>query len=379
MNLKKPKVLVCVGTRPEIIRLSRIISKINEYFELLLVHTGQNYDYELSDIFFEQLEIPAPSLYLNSAGENAAETISKVIFNVDKIISAENPDAFVVLGDTNSALSVIAAKRRKIPIFHLEAGNRCKNYLVPEEINRKIVDHVSDVNLAYSEIARQNLLAEGLHSDFCIKIGSPLTEVISYYRKKISDSKILDHLSLAKNDYFVVSVHREENVDTDQNLLKIMKILQTISDTFSKRIIFSLHPRTKKRLERTRILVPSGVEQHKPFGYFDYLKLQESAICVLSDSGTISEESSILNFPAINLRNEQERHEALSEGAVMLTGLELGSVMCALDILKSQKRGVDRTIDAVSDYSSGAISEKFARILMSFIPYVNRNIWKKTF
>lgn len=375
--MKKMKVMTVVGTRPEIIRLSRVLPKLDQYMEHILVHTGQNYDYELNEIFFNDLEIRSPDYFLGAAGATAAETIGQMIIKIDPLLEQIQPDALLVLGDTNSCLAAIPAKRRKIPIFHMEAGNRCFDQRVPEETNRKIVDHTSDINLTYSDIAREYLLREGLPPDRVIKTGSPMFEVLNHYLPKIEASAILTALGLADQDYFVVSAHREENVDSEVNFRKLVTILNSLAGTYGKRVIVSTHPRTRKRVENLGVSFHDKVELLKPLGLTDYVHLQMHARAVLSDSGTINEESSILNFPALNLREAHERPEAMEEASVMMTGLELDRVHQGLAILSSQKRGSERTLRRVGDYSTPNVSEKVARIILSYTDYVNRVVWRK--
>ena len=371
------KVMTIVGTRPEIIRLSRTIAKLDEFCEHILVHTGQNYDYELNEIFFKDLGIRKPDLFLEAAGETASETIGQVIISSDSAMEKFKPDALLLLGDTNSSLSAIPAKRRKIPIFHMEAGNRCFDLRVPEEINRKIVDHIADMNLTYSSIAREYLLREGLPADQVVKTGSPMREVLNYYKEEISSSKAVVDLGLTAQKYFVVSSHREENVDSPVNLKKLIEILNNLATAYGYPIIFSTHPRTKKRLEKIGLNIHEHVRFLKPFGFFDYIKLQKDAFCVLSDSGTITEESSILNFPALNIREAHERPEGFEEASVIMTGLNKDSVIQGLKIIENQIRGENRSIQLVEDYSSSNVSEKVLRIILSYIDYINRVVWKK--
>jgi UDP-N-acetylglucosamine 2-epimerase (non-hydrolysing) len=374
---KKLKVMSIVGTRPEIIRLSRIFSVLDKYCDHSIVHTGQNYDYELNQIFFEQLEIRKPDFFLEAAGQTASETIGHVIAKVDKLFFTETPEAVLILGDTNSCLAAIPAKRRKIPIFHMEAGNRCFDQRVPEEINRKIVDHVSDINLTYSDIARENLLRENLPSDQIIKIGSPLYEVLNYYMPKILASNIISKLDLKTEHYFLASIHREENIDSDKSFKKIELILNTIADKFKLPIIVSTHPRTRKKISDFKVKLHPLVRLNKPLSFFDYVNLQINARSVISDSGTITEESSILNFPALNLREMHERSEGMEEAAVMMVGLEIDRVCQSLDILQDQLRGKKRILNIVKDYNVTNVSEKVLRIIHSYTDYVNRIVWKK--
>jgi len=371
------KVMTIVGTRPEIIRLSRIISKLDEFCEHFLVHTGQNYDYELSDVFFSDLGIRKPDIFLEAAGKNAAETIGQVIIAADQAMETFKPDAILLLGDTNSSLSAIPAKRRKIPIFHMEAGNRCFDLRVPEEINRRIVDHTSDINLTYSKIARDYLLREGLPPDQVIKTGSPMREVLNYYADDISESRILEKMGLMEGQYFIVSAHREENVDSVDNLSLLIVILNDLADRYNLPIIFSTHPRTRKRLDDLGVSVHEKVKFLKPFGFFDYVKLQIDAKCVLSDSGTITEESSILNFPALNIREVHERPEGLEEASVMMVGLSIELINQALQVLDSQPRGSDRLLRLVDDYAPQNVSDKVLRIILSYTNFINRKIWRK--
>ena len=375
--MKKIKVLTVVGTRPEIIRLSRVMAKLDKCADHILVHTGQNYDYELNEIFFKDLDIRKPDYFLNAAGTNAAETIGNTISKVDPVLVKEEPEAFLVLGDTNSCLAAIPAKRRKIPIFHMEAGNRCFDQRVPEETNRRIVDHISDINLTYSDIAREYLLREGIAPDRIIKTGSPMFEVLTHYRQKIDVSNILGELKLTEQDYFVVSAHREENIEPEVNALKLVKILNTVAENYGKRVIVSTHPRTRKRVEGLGVRFHEKVELLKPLGFTDYVHLQMHAQAVLSDSGTINEESSILNFPALNIREAHERPEGMEEASVMMVGLYLERVIQGLAVLRTQPRGNNRILRQVADYSMPNVSEKVLRIMISYTDYINRNVWKK--
>ena len=375
--MHKLRVMTVVGTRPEIIRLSRVMSQLDQYCEHSIVHTGQNYDYELNEVFFNDLGIRKPDAFLGAAGKTAAETIGKIIISVDGALEKYKPEALLILGDTNSCLAAIAAKRRKIPVFHMEAGNRCFDFRVPEEINRKIVDHISDINLTYSDIAREYLLTEGFPADQIIKTGSPMKEVLDYYKNGIDQSKVLANLGLVKNNYFVISSHREENVDSEKNLTKLINTLNLMAERFNKPIIFSTHPRTRKRLESLSLEISPLIELCKPFGFLDYVKLQCEAICTLSDSGTISEESSILNFPALNLREVHERPEGFEEGAVMMVGNNFDRIIQGLNILQNQNRGEKRDIDIVNDYDVKNVSLKVLRIIQSYTDFVNRKVWKK--
>ncbi len=372
------KVMTVVGTRPEIIRLSRVMAVLDRDMDHVMVHTGQNYDYELNQIFFEDLELRKPDHFLNSAGSTASETVGMVINNVDKAIEREKPDALLVLGDTNSCLAAYPAKRRKVPVFHMEAGNRCFDQRVPEEINRKIVDHISDINMPYSDISREYLLREGISPDRVIKTGSPMYEVLRYYMPKIKESKVLDSLKLKSGDYFLVSAHREENIDDPEQFGKLVDLLNGISDKFKKRVIVSTHPRTRKKMEERGVRLEPLVELLKPLGFSDYVKLQMNAIATLSDSGTITEESSILNFPALNIRQAHERPEGMEEGAVMMTGLEYKRILEGLSILKSQTHSDERILQIVGDYSVPNVSEKVVRIILSYTDYVHRMVWHKS-
>jgi UDP-N-acetylglucosamine 2-epimerase (non-hydrolysing) len=369
--------MTIIGTRPEIIRLSRVMACLDRHVKHIIVHTGQNYDYELNEVFFNDLDLRKPDYFLNAAGESVAKTIGQVITNVDPILEKEKPEALLILGDTNSCLAAIPAKRRKIPIFHMEAGNRCFDQRVPEEINRKIVDHISDINLTYSDIAREYLLAEGIPADRIIKIGSPMSEVLNFYSSKIEASQILKNLELKVKNYFVVSAHREENVDSDINLQKLANVLNEIARSYDLRIIVSTHPRTRKRFFDKGLKLHKHIELLKPLGFSDYVHLQKNSFAVLSDSGTITEESSILNFPALNIREAHERPEGMEEGAVMMTGLEIDRINQALNILKRQPRGHERLLNLVTDYDAPNVSEKVLRIILSYTDYVNRKVWHK--
>lgn len=375
--MSKLKVVTVVGTRPEIIRLSRTIAKLDEYTDHVLVHTGQNYDYELNQIFFDDLGIRSPDIFLECAGHTAAETMAQVISKSDKLFSEIEPEAVLILGDTNSALSAISAKRKKIPIFHMEAGNRCFDLRVPEEINRKIVDHISDVNLPYSDIARDYLLREGISPDFIVKTGSPMDEVLNYYKDNITQSDVLERLDLSREAYFLVSVHREENVDSEKNINNYVLALNTIAEKYKLPIIVSTHPRTRKKIELLNLQFHPLVHLMKPLGFSDYIKLQKEAKVVLSDSGTITEESSILNFPAINIREAQERPEGFEEGAVMFTGMSVNRILQAIDILDTQPRNDDRLLNKVADYIAPNVSDKVLRVILSYTDYVNRVVWNK--
>jgi UDP-N-acetylglucosamine 2-epimerase (non-hydrolysing) len=377
--MKKLKIVSVVGTRPEIIRLSRVLARLDEYCEHILVHTGQNYDYELNQVFFDDLGVRKPDYFLNSASNStgAANTIGNLIIAVDQVLAEVQPEAMLVLGDTNSCLSVIPAKRRKIPIFHMEAGNRCFDMRVPEETNRRIVDHTADVNLTYSTIARDYLLREGLPPDMVIKTGSPMFEVLTHYRPRIDASDVLSRLGLEQGGYFIVSAHREENIESPQNFAKLVDILNTIAEDHHLPVIVSTHPRTQKRIDETNSKFHPQVRLLKPLGFHDYVKLQLSARASLSDSGTINEESSILNFPALNLREAHERPEGMEEAAVMMVGLEVERVRQGLAILAKQGRGAERGLRQVADYSMPNVSDKVVRIIHSYTDYVNRVIWKK--
>lgn len=371
------KVMTIVGTRPEIIRLSRVIEKLDRHAAHVLVHTGQNYDYELNQVFFEQLGIRRPDHFLEAAGANAAETIGRVIIAADQVLEQQRPDALLLLGDTNSALAAIAAKRRKVPIFHMEAGNRCFDFRVPEEINRRIVDHIADINLTYSQIARDYLLREGLPPDQVICTGSPMREVLEHYRAGIEASDVLQRLNLTEGGYFVVSSHREENVDSPANLQRLVDLLNHLAQRHDVPVIVSTHPRTRKRMDALGAQADPRVQFCKPFGFLDYVQLQRHARAVLSDSGTITEESSILNFPALNLREVHERPEGFEEAAVMMVGLDCERVDQALAILAGQPRGDQRTLQMVGDYRADNVSDKVLRIILSYTDFVQRRVWHR--
>ena len=373
------KVMTIVGTRPEIIRLSRVVDKLDRHCQHILIHTGQNYDYELNEVFFNELNIRTPDQFLDVAGSTPAETIGKVIMAADRAIEQHQPDALLLLGDTNSALAAIAAKRRKVPIFHMEAGNRCFDFRVPEEINRRIVDHVADINLTYSQIARDYLLREGLPPEQIICTGSPMREVLTHYQTGIDSSDVLTRMNLSDGRYFLVSSHREENVDSPHNLQRLFNILNMLAQQHGLPVIVSTHPRTRKRMQSLGLRADELVQFCKPFGFLDYVKLQCHARAVLSDSGTITEESSILNFPALNLREVHERPEGFEEAAVMLVGLDPQRVAHALSILQEQPRGAARLLKMVGDYQTTNVSDKVLRIILSYTDYVNRMVWQKTF
>jgi len=373
----KMKVMTVVGTRPEIIRLSRVMAALDQHCEHILVHTGQNYDFELNQVFFDDLGVRKPDYFLSAAGSTGAETIGNVIIGVDKVLAEMNPDAMLVLGDTNSCMAVIPAKRRKIPTFHMEAGNRCFDMRVPEEINRRIVDHTADINLTYSSIARDYLLAEGIPADRVIKTGSPMFEVLNHYMPQIDGSDVLSRLQLEAGNFFVISAHREENVDSLKNLVKLGQVLNGLAEKYGCPVIVSTHPRTRKRIEEQGLEFNPLVQLLKPLGFHDYNKLQKSAKAVLSDSGTISEESSIMNFPALNIREAHERPEAFEEASVMMVGLEVERVFQALQVLDSQPAGDERLLRSVADYSMPNVSDKVVRIVHSYRDYVMRVVWRR--
>ncbi|WP_027697975.1 non-hydrolyzing UDP-N-acetylglucosamine 2-epimerase [Vibrio litoralis] len=375
--MKKLKIMSVVGTRPEIIRLSRVLAKLDEHCEHLIVHTGQNYDFELNELFFNDLGVRKPDFFLNAAGSSAAETIGQVIIKVDQVLDEIKPDAMLVLGDTNSCISALPAKRRKVPIFHMEAGNRCFDQRVPEETNRKIVDHIADINLTYSTIARDYLLAEGIPADRVIKTGSPMFEVLNHYMPQIDSSDVLQRLGLQKGKFFVVSAHREENVDSPKQLAKLANILNTVAEKYNFPVIVSTHPRTRSKIEAQGIQFHKNIQLLKPLGFHDYNHLQKNSKAALSDSGTITEESSIMNFPALNLREAHERPEGFEEASVMMVGLEVERVLQALNILESQPLGDERLLRPVYDYSMPNVSDKMVRIIHSYTDYVKRVVWKE--
>jgi len=374
--MRRLKVMTVLGTRPEIIRLSRVIVALDRATDHVLAHTGQNYDYELNQIFFDDLQLRAPDHYLDAAGQTAAETIGQIIARVDRLLAEVRPDAFLVLGDTNSCLAAIAAKRRKVPVFHMEAGNRCFDERVPEEINRRIIDHIADVNMPYSDVAREYLLREGLPPDRVIKTGSPMFEVLTQHRARIDASDVLARLELEAGQYFVVSAHREENIDLPGQFDRLLDVLDAVVTEYALPVIVSTHPRTRRRLDAEGRTIDTRVRFLKPLGFSDYVHLQLHARATLSDSGTISEESSILNFPALNIREAHERPEAMEEGSVMLVGQSRDRVLQALAILASQGRGDQRTLRQVADYSMPNVSEKVLRIILSYTDYVQRTVWR---
>ncbi len=372
------KIMTIVGTRPEIIKLSRVIAELEKYTDHVLVHTGQNYDYELNEVFFNEMGIRKPDYFLDAAGENPAITIGNVIAKSDEVMAQINPDGILLYGDTNSCLSVISAKRRKIPVFHMEAGNRCFDQRVPEEINRKIVDHLSDINMTLTEHARRYLIAEGIGAETVIKTGSSMKEVLGYYRDKIDSSNVLERLALKEKDFFIVSTHREENVDSEKNFNNLLESLNVIAKTYGKRVIVSTHPRTRKKMESLKSLdFHPLIEFMKPLGFFDYICLQKNAFCAISDSGTITEESSILGFPAITIRQAHERPEGMDEGTLIMAGLESADVLNAIDIVTGQWQENNDVVHLVKDYDVDNVSQKVVRIIVSYVDYVNRTVWKK--
>ena len=374
---KPLSVMTIIGTRPEIIKLSRVIAELDRCMDHILVHTGQNYDYELGRVFFEQLSIRQPDHYLDAAGTTACQTIGNVIAKTDDLLAEVTPDAVLILGDTNSCLAVIAAKRRRIPVFHMEAGNRCFDQRVPEEINRRIIDHVSDINMTYSEHARRCLLAEGLRPEMTIKTGSPMREVIDHYRALIEPSDILERLEVQPGRYIVFSAHREENVDDPTTLAGLLETIQTVVDRYDRPVLFSVHPRTRRRLGAANRAISDDprVRFLKPLGFCDYVKLQMNAFCTLSDSGTITEESAILGFPAVTIRKTQERHEGMDEATVIMSGLQTQRVLQAVDLVTSQFDPQQRRLNPVADYQATNVSLKVARIIHSYVDYVNRTVW----
>ena len=374
--MKKLKVMTFVGTRPEIIKLSRVIAKLDKFTNHILVHTGQNYDYELNEIFFEDLDIRKPNYFLNAAGLTSTETIGKILIEADAILEKLNPEAVMVLGDTNSCMSLLAAKKRKIPTFHLEAGNRCFDLRVPEEVNRKILDHAADINITFSSMAREYLFNEGLPKDMIIKVGSPMLEVINFYKDKVTNSRILSDLEISENNYFLVSIHREENINS-KNFYKISEILNSIADKYEIPIIVSTHPRTRKKIEQSKCSFNNKIRFLKPQNLSNYLKLQIKAKTVLSDSGTINEESSTLNFPALNIREAHERPEAMEETSVIMTGINCERILQSLDLLSIQAKEKSTDLKLVDDYNIKNFSEKILRIIISYTDYVKRNIWKE--
>ena len=375
--MKKMKVVTVVGTRPEIIRLSRVIDALNKNFNHTLIHTGQNYDYELNEVFFDELGIKKPDIFLKSNTSSPLASIGDILIKVEKALDRIKPDAFLVLGDTNSCLSAIAAKKKKIPIFHMEAGNRCFDQRVPEETNRKIVDHISDINLTYSSISRDYLISEGILPDRVIRTGSPMLEVLNFHKDKINNSNSLSNLKLKPNEYYLVSCHREENVDNKSSLTNLVESLNSISASTGLPVLISMHPRTKKNIKKFKLKLLPQVRIHKPFGFFDYIKLQINAKAVISDSGTITEESSILNFPAINIRETHERPEGMEEASVIMTGLSSERILQALKVIDRQPRGTSRLLKPVMDYGYDNVSDKIVRIILSYVDYVNRNVWNK--
>jgi len=372
------KVMTIVGTRPELIKMSRVIAEFDQHTEHVLVHTGQNYDYELNQLFFEDLGIRKPDYFLEAVGENAVQTIARVIEKADEVIGKENPDAVMLYGDTNSCLSVIAAKRRKIPVFHMEAGNRCFDQRVPEELNRKVLDHLSDINLVLTEHARRYLLAEGISPETIIKTGSHMREVLDYYMPKIQQSDVLQRMKLESNKFFIVSAHREENIDSPENMSNMVETLNALAETYNYPVIVSTHPRTKKRLDTMELgnLNPH-IQFLKPFGFCDYIKLQMEALCVVSDSGTITEEASLLNLPAITIRNAHERPEGMDVGTLIMSGLKMEGVLDAVRVIVAQHDKTRRVMRPVDDYEAGPVSKQLLRVVMSYVDYVNRTVWSK--
>lgn len=373
------KVMTLVGTRPELIKMSRVIAELDKQVNHVLVHSGQNYDYELNQVFFEDLEIRKPDHFLGAVGQTAAAAIAEVIKKSDEIFELERPDALLLYGDTNTCLAVIAAKRRKIPVFHMEAGNRCFDQRVPEELNRKVLDHLSDINMVLTEHARRYLIAEGIRPETIFKTGSHMAEVLGYYREKIDQSDVLDRMSLTEGGYFIVSTHREENVDSQENLKDLVDTLHALADCYGIPIVVSTHPRTRKRLEESEISLNNPlVSFMKPFGFLDYIKLQKSSFCVLSDSGTITEEASLLNLPAVTIRNAHERPEGMDEGTLVMSGLKAERVLEAVKVVTSQYDREQPVVSVVSDYQGGAVSVQVVRIVLSYVDYINRTVWSKS-
>lgn len=372
------KVMTIVGTRPELIKMSRVIAEFDQHTKHVLVHTGQNYDYELNQVFFEDLGIRQPDYFLEAVGDNAAQTIARVIEKTDGVMAKEQPDAVLLYGDTNSCLAVIAAKRQKIPVFHLEAGNRCFDQRVPEELNRKVIDHLSDINLVLTEHARRYLIAEGIPPETIIKTGSHMREVLDYYMPKILKSDVMQKMGLASNKFFIVSAHREENVDTPQNILDLVESLNALAETYNCPVIVSTHPRTRKRIDALVLgKLNSHIQFLKPFGFCDYIKLQKEALCVVSDSGTITEEASLLNLPAITIRNTHERPEGMDVGTLIMTGLKMERVLDAVRVIITQQGKAERVMSMVRDYEAGSVSRQVLRVVMSYVDYVNRTVWSK--
>jgi UDP-N-acetylglucosamine 2-epimerase len=372
------KIMTIVGTRPELIKMSRVIAEFDQHTKHVLVHTGQNYDYELNQLFFEDLGIRKPDYFLEVAGKNAAQTIGRVIEKADEVMGKENPDALMLYGDTNSCLAVIAAKRRKIPVFHMEAGNRCFDQRVPEELNRKVLDHLSDINLVLTEHARRYLIAEGIRPETIIKTGSHMREVLDYYMPKIRKSDVLQRMGLAPNKFFIVSTHREENVDTPQNVLDLVETFNALAESYNCPVIVSTHPRTRMRLDALQLgKLNPHVQFLKPFGFCDYIKLQMEALCVVSDSGTITEEGSLLNLPAITIRNTHERPEGMDVGTLIMSGLKKERVLDAVRVIIAQHDKTRRVMQPVRDYEAGAVSKQLLRVVLSYVDYVNRTVWSK--
>lgn len=371
------KVMTIVGTRPEIIKLALTIQELDKYTKQILVHTGQNYDYELNEVFFKELDIRKPDYFLNVVGDNLAQTIGNIIAKSDEVMQKEKPDAILLYGDTNSCLSVISAKRRKIPVFHMEAGNRCFDQRVPEEINRKIVDHLSDINMVLTEHARRYLLNEGIKPQTIIKTGSSMKELLDKYARKISESEVIQKLSLKKDEYFVVSAHREENIESEINFSNFCNALNLLATTYKKPVIFSVHPRTKKRMKSIKFKFDPLIKFSKPFGFFDYVKLQQNSICVLSDSGTITEESALLGFPAINIREAHERPEGMDEGTLIMSGLNPNNVLAAVKVTVGQYKSEKKPFMIPADYNVNNVSKKVVKIILSYVDYVNQETWKK--